>query len=516
MPRAAPKPAAPEVDLLQLARDDFPTYMTLVHQTDEERFQRRAVPASHHVEIMRALGQDIHGQPHTVIIAPRGSAKTTLVQAWIEWQIGRASLSGGKDWANNIRVLYLTATAHQAYHVSNAIKNIIAASDIYHAIFPKVQPDPTKWAEPEWKVKGNTIKDSTFQGLGVGGPALGARADLIVFDDIGDEENMATPYMREKMCGSEDGQRAGWLDSTATPILVPSGRMVMLATRWAFWDPPAWAMRSGWRTLEMKALQTSRSAEGNEGQERSYWPERFTLDYLQDLRRRKPAAFARQYQNEVTPEEGLLFQRHWFPEPFDWLPAERVFGLDSWDTGASTGRNRSFTVGLAAAVDRDWHIYLFHREKEQAYYGAVRQMIQMMHERTGSDHVVIENKSTGLAALHDSWLSGVPMKPWAPPGERGAVPKERAAELVTEYCEKGMIHLPSEQFCRRTGNPYWVPDFLKDVLSYEGKESSGADTVDALVQLVLFVQDRRIRLEPLLGEPRRIEWAEPDNRVTVY
>jgi len=273
---------------MALARVHFPTYMYVCHRTDMSGEQ--AAPYPHHMTMIDAL----NAEGHTAIIAPRGSAKTTLVRGWVEWQLGRASMAGG-EWARDFRTLYVSASATQAYRVSNAIRATLLSNEYYRALFPKVKPHKDKFSEHEWKVEGNDGVHANFLAVGVGGPALGFRASEVYLDDIGDQENMSTPYQRAQLVGAstEEGfDGSGWLDQTLMPILVPWGRVIMLCTRWAWDDPAEWAKRRDWKIVTIRALDE----EGT-----SYWPERFPAEKLEKMRRESPKSFARQYQNEVAP-----------------------------------------------------------------------------------------------------------------------------------------------------------------------------------------------------------------------
>lgn len=500
---------------LQLARASFSVFLGLVHSTDMPAiWDGKAVPAVHHQEMIKALVDDSLG--HTLIVTPRGSGKTTLVQAWLEWQLGRASLSGNKEWANDFRVIYFSNTAHQAYRVSNAIKATIESNRIYQAIFPGIQPHKDKWSQEEWKVKGNTIKDSNFQALGVGGPALGSRALIIVFDDICDQENMATSYQRAQLIGSEDGSQPGWLDLTAVPILVPWGRMIQLCTRWAWNDGAAWAERAGWHKVYIKALTTDEETD----EEQSYWEERFSTQWLKDLRGRKPRAFARSYQNEVTPEEGQTFLRDWFPR-YDELPVDVGCRPTSWDTAAGQGRNRSYSAGWSACVTPDFHIYLKHLTRGQVLYPYLRRAVWMLAQREHATHVIIEKKSSGHQLVDEFVIMRAKgelpwqLVEWQPAGQKGSPTRFRYNEEITEFCEEGRVHLPSETFMRRQGGENWLPTAEEEIFSYP--DSQQDDIVDALCQLIYWVKRQYDGKRLALLVPREpVLWARPtDERVRV-
>ncbi|KKN84575.1 hypothetical protein LCGC14_0288410, partial [marine sediment metagenome] len=110
---------------------------------------------------------------HTSVVAPPGSAKTTLLQSFYEWLIGRASLVWGDGWADMIHIGHVSASADQASGVSFAVRDTIQGNEKYRLVFPRVRPHKDKFAEKEWRVEGCTGKDPTFRAVGVHGPLLG-------------------------------------------------------------------------------------------------------------------------------------------------------------------------------------------------------------------------------------------------------------------------------------------------------------------------------------------------------
>ena len=528
-------PLLSDAERIQIARDDFGFFLSWVHETDaREIFSGKAVPAAHHQEMIDLLTDET---THSLIVAPRGSAKTTIVQSWVEWELGRASL-GHKGWVMDHRVLWFSNTAHQAYRASNAIKATIEFNRIYQAIFPKVKPHKDKWSQEEWKVKGNNSKDANFLALGVQGPALGARGLVVIYDDIADQDNMKTPRGRAELIE--------WLNTTANPILVPWGRFVMACTRWAWDDPADWAEKRRWTTLAthpMKALieeesdainigETGSSGEAGAGEEpvlggnretmvgqgsgvtgdsavtyRSYWPERFTVPFLLALRAEDPRAFAKTHQNEVAPEEGLVFERIWFEDRFDTPPGEILFRVDSWDTAAGQGRKRSYSVGLSALVSRDFHLYIVNMLRGQLPYPDLKESIRMTARRNKSNAVIIEAKSSGHQAVQELHLEGFPIVAFQPFGQKGSPSREEGNVRISDICAQRRVHLPSDYYCRRVGSRDWLPDFEREVFSYPDGEND--DIVDALCQMLWWVEEQRLRNVRFLKAPKKpVPWAE--------
>lgn len=485
--------------VITAARNDFFVYMALVHRETDmpDVYEGSAVPAAHHMRMISALLSDELG--HTIIVAPRGSGKTTILQGFIEWKIGKKSLSGDKNWANRYRVLYVSAAASQAYKVSNGIRATIESNEHYHAVFPEVRPHSKKWGEEEWKLHGNKIKDSNFQAVGIDGAALGSRADEIYLDDVGDEKNMATPYVRQQVRDR--------LDNTILPILVPWGRIFKVCTRWAWDDTADWAIRErGFHTVYMKAL-----TENEEGEEVSFWEERFPATWLQAERAKNPKAFSRQYQNEVTPDEGLTFEREWFSERFDYLPTNIRWIVCSWDTAAGQGRNRSYSAGWSAAITTDFHVYLFRLTRGQVPYPYLREAVKHQALEDRAHWIIIEKKSSGHQLIQEYALDkdlARKIIEWQPFGQKGSPSRMDANERIATVGQQGRIHLPSEFFARKQGAS-WLTDAEKEIFSYPEGESD--DIVDALCQMLYWVEEQRLAYEKRLGAQQILpgRWVTP-------
>ena len=137
------------------ARTSLAVYMGLVHETDMPHvFGGRAAPPEHLFPLVKRLSQVaqiILQKPgwegwlrtplrHTSVVLPPGWAKTTLIQSFYEWLVGRASEEWGKGWADRMHIAHISNSADQARRVSFAVRSTVAESDIYHAIFPKVEP----------------------------------------------------------------------------------------------------------------------------------------------------------------------------------------------------------------------------------------------------------------------------------------------------------------------------------------------------------------------------------------
>lgn len=225
------------------------------------------------------------------IAAPRDSAKTTYGTAFLAWAIGHNP---------NIRIIVTSSTQEIAQSISQFTKSIIESSK-YGEVFPWIRKSH-KWAERQWLVKRDVfLKDPTMLAVGLGGGIVSRRADLVLIDDpIKSSLDIAQKEIREQM--------RLWYSEVLSPCVVPGGRVVVNCTRYRIDDihGTTFTEDAGWDVITQRAITV-----GADGQERSYWPSRYTLENLQNKREQNPTAFASQYQNDPLPVGTIGVRSEW-------------------------------------------------------------------------------------------------------------------------------------------------------------------------------------------------------------
>lgn len=163
---------------------------------------------------------DILTTDMTLMMIPRGFAKTTLVNACVLYQILYKLIRF---------ILYISETAPHAEMQLQNVKTQLADNDRIRLLFGNVAPERNaalKWRDDYIE----TITGVTVAARGRGGQIRGLltkgnRPDLIICDDIEDEESVKTPEQRKKA--------RKWLVGTVQPALKKiggRGRMVVLGT----------------------------------------------------------------------------------------------------------------------------------------------------------------------------------------------------------------------------------------------------------------------------------------------
>ena len=498
-----PKTADP---LLEACTKSLSLYLWAVHDTDmPDVHGGKAMPQPHHKQMINVLVHDELG--HSLILAPRGAAKTKLLQAYVEWKLGRASLGMdgfGKNWAKDFRVGWVSASAPNAHDISNAIRETIEFNALYQAMFPKVKKHKDKWAETGWKIRGNPTKDLNFVAAGRGsGIILGKRFYRLILDDIAGEEERssdlatATKPRRDLLF---------WLSNTAlkTTDTVPGGRMIMAATRWYEGDPPEWAMDQDWYVLKIQALT---DCEGCKDEacpgEHSYWPGREPAAKLIADRKRNPRSFALQMQNDITPAEWLWFRREWFPRFTSVPDAKEVIRVQTWDT-AATLTGRSYTACLTMTCIDDgsgyWHYYLIDLYRRKVEFTDLVEAIYNYAAKYQPNVIFVEDKSSGTQALQVLRReTQLPVISCLPPGQRGGPDLNLWAAQATIACKTGRVLLPADLYFTANSKDNWVEaSFMPEILRYEGTDTGGTtDVVMAMCQAIYRMEQDKEAWEEL-------------------
>ncbi len=280
------------------AKDDLALYGKLVHGWEAQ---------PHHLEWIKALAES---DDDLLIVAPPGSAKTNWMIAFCGWELGHHP----ED-----HIIYCANTASQSQKPSMALRDTIALNEAYRGIFPDVNPAPAKsWAGSEWYLKRPDVgdKDPSFVATGVFGPILGARANLIIMDDVSDEENTATHYLREKVWN--------WVSSSLFSRRALKCRNIAIATRWHNDDVAGHLKKMGYKVIEMPV-------EGYWEDGSVLWPLIYPPDVLEKAKLANPRRYQGMYMANPTPPEGAIWKSQ-FWRHFQETPKVH-FVLQSWDTG---------------------------------------------------------------------------------------------------------------------------------------------------------------------------------------
>jgi hypothetical protein len=284
-----------EDELLEKARNDFGFFCEYVADKP---------PAKHHKEWHRHLvtGESnsvLHliAGPNIDLLAPRGSAKSTVLGLYTAWAIGIHTMA-----KLPLRILYLSYTVDIARSKSATIKKIINSKK-YQEVFPKVRLLKNVTSNEYWsidhKFAGIDItgdEQFTLCAAGLKGSVTSKRSQLCIIDDpIKSSADISNPDIRKTM-------QDNW-NAVIAPTMFEGARAICLGTRFRHDDIHAttFCPNNNWMQIVLSAINTNPETL----EEESYWPEMWTLDYLKEKKRIAPIPFSFQYMNQVVRQDEL-------------------------------------------------------------------------------------------------------------------------------------------------------------------------------------------------------------------
>jgi len=333
--------------------------------------------------------------------------------------------------------IYVSNTVLQANRFSVALRDTIAYNENYRFLYG-LEPDVNKgWAEREWFVKrtNEADKDPTLQACGVGGPLLGATVEEVIFDDIADQENMATEYQRQKLME--------WVRGTPMSRLVPGAtRVIMICTRWHENDPAGEFEKEGWVVIQQQAID-----EDGKLTYPGYWTWEDLEDRRRDLGNR---LFEMMFQGRVMPAEGGIIRKEWWRYwkqgmapwqlPIDSSDFKPIRGIvQSWDTAFKEKQANDFSACSTWAV-LDTGYYLLDVWRGKVEFPRLKQVAVSLHDQWKPIAVLIEDAASGQSLIQEL-KSNTRIPVIAIKVDKDKVSR---AHAVTPMFEAGKVFLPEE------------------------------------------------------------------------
>ncbi len=238
--------------------------------------------ASFHVELQAFLTRN----RHALVELPRDHGKSFQVCMRLLWELGRTP---------SLRIKLVCATEAMAAERSRFLREQIKTNRRLRMVFPRLRPG-TWWGAEAFSVDrpANTIGPSVAA-FGVGSGSTGARADLLVCDDLVDVKSLHSKSDRERT--------TAYFQNNLMNLLEPDGRFWNLSTPWHPNDVNSWLKSNAAYPLYRRAVGPN---------DEPVWPEKWDVEAL---RRRKAeigeGGYARGYRLVCINEEDSLIQPGW-------------------------------------------------------------------------------------------------------------------------------------------------------------------------------------------------------------
>jgi predicted phage terminase large subunit-like protein len=281
-------------------------------------------PSAVHRDLQRFLSR----RKRALVELPRDHGKSVQVCIRVLWELGRNPA---------LRVRFVCASEALAAERGRFIRDAIAAAPRLRLVFPWLRPG-LPWEAVRFTVaRPGTALGPSLAAVGVGAATTGARADLLICDDIVDVRALRSRAERERV--------ATYFHENLINLLEPDGRLWCLFTPWHADDLNA-------RLKRNPAFALFRRAVGDDLE--PVWPEKWPRESLEQRRAEIGAvAFARAYRLVSVPDEALAIPAAWVT--FWTEPAELEKVVLAVDPAVSTGTraDASALVTLARTADNE-------------------------------------------------------------------------------------------------------------------------------------------------------------------
>ncbi|WP_156963497.1 phage terminase large subunit [Muricoccus aerilatus] len=239
-----------------------------------------ATPGVHRRIARWLAAREAAGDQRLLLMAFRGCGKSTLVGLWCAWRLASEP---------ELRILVLAADHSLAARMVATVRRILER----HPLCRHLLGGGEAWASDRFTVRRRgAIREPSMLAQGIGGNITGARAELIVCDDVEVAGNCDTPgkraELRERLAECEF-------------ILTPGGTILFVGTPHCAESLYAPAEVEGAYLATYRRLRIPLLDAGG----RSAWPERFPREGVQAQRDRVgPLQFRRQMMLECAAAEA--------------------------------------------------------------------------------------------------------------------------------------------------------------------------------------------------------------------
>jgi len=304
-------------------------------------------------------------------IVSHNSAKSTTLGLFTAWAIGVHTTA-----KMPLQILYLSYTVEIARPKSAAIKRTIESRK-YQEVFPAVRLLKNVTSNEYWSVDHKfagieSIGDEMFTlcAAGLKGSVTSKRSHLCLIDDcIKSATDIANPDIRKSM-------QDNW-NAVISPTMFEGGRAICLGTRFRHDDIHATTFneQNNWQQIVLSAIQQDPKT----GDELSYWPEMWSLDYLKEKKRQAPVAFSFQYMNQIVRQGELSLA----PELI--VKAEIATEFDTLgigvDLSAGIKEKNDYTVMiLGGRIDDRIHIIDYRRMRVMGNLEKLDEMKELLND----------------------------------------------------------------------------------------------------------------------------------------
>lgn len=315
----------------------------------------------------------------------------------------------------------------------------------------------------EWGIEG---REGSVFAVGMGGSLTGRGANLLLIDD-------PIKLPTEALSQAFRETQWNWFSSVGDNRLEPGGKVCITMTPWHGDDLGGRILEVEpelWDVLRLPAIAEENDPLGRKPGE-ALWPKRYSIEKLEQKRKRDPWWFEAMFQCRPRPKDGGMFKDHWFAEKAVYRTApSHAKRVRFWDKASSQGQG-DWTAGILMAY---YEGFVWIEDVRRGQWGSAERD-KIILETCENDNITYPNVVT-----------------WAEqePGGGGKESGEGFIKLLAGYRAHTLPSMGKSKVARAEpfasqcagGNVFltngpWVQSFLKEVSEFpNGKHD---DQVDA-------------------------------------
>ncbi len=391
-----------------------------------------------------------------VSMAPRMGKSQMISIYYPAWYLGRNP---------DHKVIVASHTADLAVVMARKVRNLMQTAE-FQKIFPKTQIAADAKAAGQW----NTTAGGEYFAIGVGGALAGRGAHLIITDDPHSEQDLKSSNFTSLDATYE------WFTAGLRTRLMPEGKICVLHTRWHQRDLIGRLIKDTsmnedgdkYEVFEFPAIL-------NEGgdDEKSIWPEQWTLEALQKTRASMHHIMWQwyaQYQQNPTASEAAIIKRDWIKWWQHEDPPEGIeFIVQSYDTALTTKERSDFSVCQTWGVWKDSkgvdNVILLNCVRDKYEFPELKVMALEQAKEWEPDSVIVEAKASGQPLIDEMRRSGIFVQDFSPGKGQDKIARLNA---VADMFASGQVWFPETP---------WASQVVEEILAFPAGEHD--DTVDA-------------------------------------
>jgi hypothetical protein len=369
----------------------------------------------HQARVHRELQAFLSAQPRGLVALPRDHGKSVQIGVRLLWELGHRP---------GLRIKIVCATEALAAERGRFIRDHIAGNPMVRQVFPRLRAS-RPWEPVRFTVRRpTTVIGPSVASIGVGVRSTGARADLIVCDDVVDvtalrslaDRRRVTQYFRENLVN----------------LLEPDGRLWYVFTPWHRDDLSAELVRSG-------AYAEFRRAVGPNLE--PVWPEHWPRERLAERRAEiGTTAFIRAYRLVCATDEEIALKSEWFRTWHDDAPLWRT--ILAVDPAASTAVRADRTAIVALGQTADGIVRCLEATARRVSAPDLVAWLTEADRYWNPDAIVFESQGP-FAALKDLLVAHCPFGPKVQ-GLRQVVAKAERIRAFGVHAESGRFLLKGD------------------------------------------------------------------------